>query len=153
MTERTARALQNFASGCNCAQSVLAAYADVVKLTEEQAMRLAAGFGGGMGRLRRDCGAFSAAVMLVTAMEGENSETPEARVRLYTRVQRLYGDFVSALGTVNCAKLLGKPEGSEPPTPDPRTTDYYASRPCARIIRTACEIIEMHLAEGKSVRP
>ncbi len=152
MTERTARALQNFASGCNCAQSVLIAYASEMNLTEEQAMRLSAGFGGGMGRLRRDCGAYSAAVMLVCAMEGEDSETPEARVRLYTRVQRLYGDFVSSLGTVNCAKLLGKPEGPEPPVPDPRTPDYYASRPCAGIIRTACEIIEKHLAEGKSAR-
>lgn len=148
MTERSRCALQNFADGCNCAQSVLVAYADVMNLTREQALRLAAGFGGGMGRLRRDCGAYTAAVMLVCAMEEGASEAPENRARLYTRVQRLYGDFVARLGTVNCAKLLGKPEGAEPPVPDPRTKAYYASRPCANIIRIACEIIDEHLAEG-----
>ena len=33
MTERAKQALRNFASGCNCAQSVALAYADVLGLT------------------------------------------------------------------------------------------------------------------------
>ena len=64
MTERTKQALRNFAAGYNCAQSVYMAYADVAGLTQEQAARVSAGFGGGIGRLRDNCGAFSAAVML-----------------------------------------------------------------------------------------
>ena len=67
MTEREKQAVRNFADGCNCAQSVLMAYADVLGLTQEQAAMVSVGFGGGMGRLRLHCGAFSAAVMLAGA--------------------------------------------------------------------------------------
>ena len=42
-----ARAL--FSGGCNCAQAVVGAYAEEIGLTQEQAMRLASSFGGGMG--------------------------------------------------------------------------------------------------------
>ena len=64
MSKREEQAVQNFLDGCNCAQSVLLAYADVLGLTREQAAMVSVGFGGGMGRLRLHCGAFSAAVML-----------------------------------------------------------------------------------------
>lgn len=147
MTEREKQALANFAGGDNCAQSVLKAYCGAAGLTEAQASCLAAGFGGGMGRLRLDCGAFSAAVMLACAMEGPGSDQAGERARLYARVQRIHQEFVAALGTVNCAQLLGRPAGAQEPAPEARTAAYYAARPCARIIRTACEIIERQLAE------
>ena len=37
-------------------------YADIAGLTQEQAARVACGLGGGIGRLRDNCGAFSSAV-------------------------------------------------------------------------------------------
>lgn len=149
MTERERNALAFFAAGDNCAQSVLKAYSGLLGLSQEQAARVAAGFGGGIGRMRMDCGAFSAAVMLATAMEGPDAHRPEARGRLYARVQRLHEEFVSALGTVNCGELLGRAPGPENPEPEARTAAYYAARPCARIIRTACEMIERQLADGE----
>lgn len=148
MTKREKQALRNFAAGCNCAQAVMAAYADAAGLTQEQAMRLSAGFGGGMGRLRRECGAFSTMVMLACAMEGDGSERAENRPALYARVQKLYSEFVAEMGTVSCAQLLGRPEGAENPAPDKRDSAYYAKRPCASIIRRACAIIERELREG-----
>lgn len=147
MTEREKRALALFTAGDNCAQAVLKAYCGAAGLTEAQASCLAAGFGGGIGRLRMDCGAFSAAVMLACAMEGPGADQASERARLYARVQRVHQAFVEALGTVNCAQLLGRPAGAQAPAPDARTAAYYAGRPCARIIRTACEIIERQLAE------
>ena len=46
-------------------------YADIAGLTQEQAARVACGLGGGIGRLRDNCGAFSSAVMLCAALEGQ----------------------------------------------------------------------------------
>ena len=40
-----------FYRGCNCAQSVFVAFCDLTGLPEEQAMRLASAFGGGLGRI------------------------------------------------------------------------------------------------------
>ena len=55
--ERIERAVELFKSGFNCSQSVVAAFADMYGLTEEQALRVSASFGGGIGRMRETCGA------------------------------------------------------------------------------------------------
>ena len=55
--ERISRATELFKSGYNCSQSVVAAFADMYGFTEEQALRMAASFGGGIGRMRETCGA------------------------------------------------------------------------------------------------
>ena len=47
MEDRIQRATQLFKSGYNCSQSVVAAFADIYGFTEEQALRMAASFGGG----------------------------------------------------------------------------------------------------------
>ena len=58
--ERVLRARELFMSGYNCSQSVFMALADLYEIPEQQAARLAASFGGGVGRLREMCGACSA---------------------------------------------------------------------------------------------
>ena len=63
--ERVARAVDNFMAGYGCCQSVVAAFADLYGLDDVMAKRIAAGFGGGVGRLRMMCGAVSGIVMLV----------------------------------------------------------------------------------------
>ena len=147
MTEHEKQALANFAAGHNCAQSVLMAYADVLGLTETQAAMVSVGFGGGMGRLRLHCGAFSAAVMLAGALEGPDGAEKSHRPSTYARVQEIYRQFVARNGTISCAELLGRAGVPEDPTPEERTPEYYAKRPCARVIRSACQLIDGMLAE------
>lgn len=146
MTQREKQALQNFAAGYNCAQSVYMAYADVAGLSREAAARASAGFGGGIGRLRQNCGAFSAAVMVCGALE-EKGHLPEGRPQVYGRVQDVYASFVERCGTVSCAELLRRHPRAEGPVPEERTPAYYASRPCARVILQACRIIEEQMAK------
>lgn len=49
-------AYQYFLRGYNCSQSVVAAFAPQLGLTEELALRLSSGFGAGIGRMREVCG-------------------------------------------------------------------------------------------------
>ena len=126
---------------------MLLAYADILALTPEQAAMISVGFGGGMGRLRLHCGAFSAAVMLAGVMEGEDGAKKEHRPETYARVQEIHRQFLERNGTISCAELLGKAGVPEDPTPEERTPEYYAKRPCARIIASACEMIDGMLAE------
>ena len=145
LTQRETKALRFFASGDNCAQAVLKAYCDVIGLTEEQAALVAVGFGGGIGRLRQNCGAFSAAVMLCGALHGKDGADAANRTQVYARVQEVHRLFVERLGTVCCGELLGR--AAEAPAPEERTPAYYASRPCARVILQACHIIEQQLED------
>ena len=148
MSKRAERAVANFQAGNNCAQSVLLAYVDVLGLTQEQAAMVSVGFGGGMGRLRLHCGAFSAAVMLAGILEGADGALKEHRPSTYARVQAIYRRFMECNGTISCAELLGKAGVPEDPTPEERTPEYYAKRPCAGIIRSACEIIDEMMTQG-----
>lgn len=152
ISEREKQAVRRFAEGCNCAQAVLMTYADLLGLTPEQAAMVSVGFGGGMGRLREHCGAFSAAIMLCGALEGPEGALKEHRTATYARVQEVHRRFIQRNGTICCADLLGRARGAEAPTPEARTSEYYRSRPCARIIRSACQIIDEMLQEKNDAR-
>ena len=152
ISERAKQAVRNFAQGCNCAQSVALAYADVLGLNQEQAAMVSVGFGGGIGRLRDNCGAFSAAVMLCGVLEGPDGAKKEHRPETYARVQELHRRFVAVNSSICCAELLGRTKAPERPTPDARTPEYYRSRPCAKIIRRACAIIDEMLEETRDER-
>ena len=74
--------------------------------------------------------------------------TQEQRPQTYARVQRVYRAFIARNGSICCAELLGREKKPESPTPDARTNAYYSSRPCAKIIRMTCKIIDEMLAEN-----
>lgn len=143
---------ENFLKGYNCAQSVIAAFADVYPDDDiDTLLRLAASFGGGMGRLRMTCGAVSGMFMLAGLENG--SATPgnlDARARNYALVQELGAKFSEENDSMICATLLGLRTGTvEPPRPSERTAEYYRQRPCPRLIESACRIYAQHLAEKK----
>ncbi len=142
MNERIALAVSLFKEGYNCAQSVVAAFADQYGFTREQALHMSASFGGGIGRMRETCGAACGLFMLAglekCAIEGSDRESKAAN---YALVQELAEKFRQRNGALRCADLLGLSE-KEPvvSTPEVRTPQYYAKRPCSLMVQTAAEI-------------
>ena len=78
---------QYFMQGYNCAQSVVAAFGDLFpEVDTEQLLKVAASFGGGMGRLRMTCGAVTGMFMLAglengSSTPGNQELCPGARAR------------------------------------------------------------------------
>lgn len=146
LNERIEKAVALFKSGYNCSQSVVAAFADMYGFTEEQAFHISASFGGGIGRMRQTCGAacglFQLAGLEKCAVEGNDRASKAAN---YALVQELAAEFQKRNGSMICAELLGlkKPEGSS--MPEARTEQYYAKRPCSRMVETAAQIWVEHL--------
>ena len=90
LDERVARAVDNFMEGYGCCQSVVAAFADLYGLDKEMSLRVAAGFGGGVGRMRMMCGAVSALVILVGLDCGQTEGSDrEGKSACYKVVQEL----------------------------------------------------------------
>ena len=148
--ERTDRAVNNFMSGYNCAQSVFLAYADVFDIDWETAKKMSVSFGGGMARLREVCGTVSAMAMLAGfRYPVEDPTDQEARTRNYAIVQKVAGLFKEKHGTIICRELLGldKDENSSF-IPTKRTPQYYKERPCKEFIYDACTIIDKYIFEG-----
>lgn len=146
---RVAKAQELFKQGFNCSQSVFAACADIYGIADEQqALRLAASFGGGIGRMRMVCGAASGMFMLAGLENG--SSTPhdtDGKMANYAFVQQLAGEFKNTYGSLICAELLGlAPKGQCPaqldldPRPAERTPEYYEKRPCSEMVAEAVRI-------------
>ena len=68
--DRIEKAVELFKSGYNCSQSVVGAFADMYGFTEEQAFRMSASFGGGIGRMRQTCGAACGMFLLAGLEKG-----------------------------------------------------------------------------------
>ena len=146
---RVERAVELFRQGYGCCQSVVAAFADLYGFTEEQAARIGAGFGGGVGRMRMMCGAVSGLVVLAGMKEGQTEGSDRTgKAECYKTVQELVSRFGYANGSIICAELLGLkgpiPKGNY--VPDARNADYYAKRPCAAKVESAARIFADYLA-------
>ena len=140
--ERMKRAEEYFVKGFNCAQSVVAAYADLYGYTEEQALKLSAGMGGGMGRLRLTCGAV-AGMAILAGMEcgSTDANDREGKSANYKVVQELVSRFQKIYGTIICSELLQlKKDTPLTYEASERTAEYYKSRPCLNQVITCAKI-------------
>ena len=141
------KAADLFFSGSNCAQAVAVAFCDVTGLDETLAAKLSSPFGGGMGRMREVCGAVSGMLMVLGQLYGyeEPGEEDCIKKEHYALVQTLAGRFREEVGSIICRELLDNPPSD--PTPSPRTAEYYAARPCARMVMTAARILDEYIVE------
>jgi C_GCAxxG_C_C family probable redox protein len=102
--ERVERAVENFMAGYGCCQSVVAAFSDLYGLDETMAKRIAAGFGGGVGRMRMMCGAVSGIVMLVGLDCGQTEGSDrEGKSACYKVVRDLLAQSQAENGSLICA--------------------------------------------------
>lgn len=88
--KRVEMARQFHRQGFNCAQAVVAAYADIFDLDEQTALRISASFGGGIGMMRQTCGAACGMFMLCGLHCGQtNPNDKQAKMNNYKQVQNL----------------------------------------------------------------
>jgi len=149
--ERVAQAVENFMAGYGCCQSVVAAFADIYGLDDMLAKKLAAGFGGGVGRMRMMCGAVSGIVMLVGLDCGQTEGSDrEGKSACYKVVQELLAKSQEENGSLICAEILGvkgHAKAHSSYVASERTAEYYKSRPCAAKVESAARIFANYLKE------
>ena len=137
-----------FLKGYNCSQSVVAAFAPQLGLTEEMALRLSAGFGAGIGRMREVCGAFCGVVTVLSMVYADPAD-PKDKSRMYALVQEAAEQYRSRNGgSIICRELLAKagvaPAGGT--AAEDRTADYYKKRPCPELCRLCADLCTEFIA-------
>ena len=137
-----------FLKGYNCSQSVVAAFAPQLGLTEETALRLSAGFGAGIGRMREVCGAFCGVVTVLSMVYADPAD-PKDKSRMYALVQEAAEQYRSRNGgSIICRELLAK-AGAAPAggtAAEDRTADYYKKRPCPELCRICADLCAEFIA-------
>lgn len=137
-----------FLKGYNCSQSVVAAFAPQLGLTEETALRLSAGFGAGIGRMREVCGAFCGVVTVLSMVYADPTD-PKDKSRMYALVQQAAEQYRARNGgSIICRELLAK-AGAAPAggtAAEERTADYYKKRPCPELCRLCADLCTEFIA-------
>lgn len=140
--QRVTKARELFLAGYNCAQAVFMAYCDLTPLSEELAATVSASFGGGMGRLRKVCGAVSGMAMCMSFVVPNSMPNDLINKKLnYSAVQDVAESFRQENGSIVCRELLGLSCQKQDPTPSERTVEYYRKRPCVELVATAARIV------------
>lgn len=138
-----------FYEGFACSQAIVMAFNDLVNVDEETLLKMSLPFGGGLGRLRLTCGAFSGICMIASLLFSEDKVSEENKKNVYSIIQELSKRFIERLSTLNCKELLEKAslEVEIGGNPESRNTEYYKKRPCGKIVYIAGEILEDYINE------
>jgi C_GCAxxG_C_C family probable redox protein len=127
---RVEKAVADFRQGFTCSQAVLAAFSDQFGLGRMTALKIAGGFGGGIGRTAGTCGAVTGAVMVLglkySATQGDDREAKENTHRM---VREFIERFTGRNNSIVCKELLGC---------DISTPEGFKTAHDREIIRTIC---------------
>jgi C_GCAxxG_C_C family probable redox protein len=144
------RAAELFLEGRSCSQAVVLAFSDYTGLDDHFAAKMAASFGGGMGRMREVCGAVSGMLMVAGLLYGyDGPDTGLRKKEHYALVQELAARFRQQTGSIVCREILKNPPSD--PNPTPRTAEFYKTRPCVRMVMLAVEVLDRYIEEHPPV--
>ena len=138
---------KQFEKGYSCAPSVLSAYSEQFGLKKELALRIACGFGGGLGRTGRTCGAVTGAVMVIGLKHGQADVADEkSRQETHKLVKEFIDKFEALHGSVECRELIGY-DLSKPDEFESARASSDVERKCRGFVHDAARILEdvLHL--------
>ena len=128
-----------FDSGFNCAQAILSTYCEEFGLDRTTALKIACGFGAGMGRLQETCGAVSGAYMLIGLKHGKYEKDDDAaKEKTYALVREFTRLFEARNKTTNCGELLGINLMDD----DGQAATERIKSICPKMVQDAAEILE-----------
>lgn len=140
MTEQKIR--EEFEKGYDCSQVVLRAFAGELEITEDEANRVAACFGGGM-MMGEVCGVFSGAMMAIGLKYGHSQKENLLGQKdiMMEKSKQFREKFLEKHGTVICRPLLGydvsRPEELQAALDSGRMMDF-----CPKMAMSAIEILK-----------
>ncbi|MBI9053583.1 MAG: C_GCAxxG_C_C family protein [Bacteroidales bacterium] len=139
---RSDKALKLYSQGLNCAQSVIASFADILELDEDKAIRIASGFGGGMGGMQGTCGAATGAYMVIGYLRGRViNGTEVSNDETNALVQEFSKRFAQKHQSTNCKALISFDLNTEKGKKEAEKADVFNTK-CTLFVTTAVEILD-----------
>ncbi|MFX1389563.1 MAG: C-GCAxxG-C-C family protein [Promethearchaeota archaeon] len=134
--------MSSFRGDFNCAQSIFSSFAPNVGLDKDIALKIATGFGGGMGRLQNTCGAVSGAFMVIGLKYGRGlNDNNESRDKTYELVREFANRFVKLHGSIICKELLACDINTDEGKLYYEQNDFFEKK-CFRYVKDSARILE-----------
>jgi C_GCAxxG_C_C family probable redox protein len=148
MKNRAEIAASKFLEGYNCAQSVVYSFADDLHLDRDTALKIACGFGAGMGRTQTVCGAVTGGIVVLGSKYGRGEKDEKAVTELtYQKVRDLIEQFTEKQGALTCRDLLGGCDLRSEEGQQHFGENDLLNKVCTPCVRSAVEILEDIMAE------
>lgn len=139
------KAVETFSQGYNCSQAVLSVYSEELKIDKKQTLKIAQGFGAGMGRLQEVCGAVTGAFMVISLMYGSHDNADiETREKVYGLINEFKKRFENKNNSIICRDLLGVDLVSG----DKQENVKRVKEVCPVMVQNAVEILEELIKEN-----
>lgn len=135
------KALNSFSGKFNCAQSVFSAYSGKFGIDEKDANKIAAGFGGGIGRTQNICGAVTGAVMVLGCRYFDENNIESSKLIVYEKVKELILKFKEINKSVDCLELTGVDINKEGGSELFKTLNIHENK-CNGYVKDACIILD-----------
>jgi len=143
------RTEQLFKKDFNCCQSILASFGPTQGLNEEDCLRLATGFAGGMNYQGKKCGAVVGAYLVLGLVYGNDIPNDELRKEFtYKNMRDFEEEFLKKYPSTDCNGLLGVDistiEGFEKVG-----EEKLFEKVCPGVVRYAAELLEKIINANK----
>jgi C_GCAxxG_C_C family probable redox protein len=101
------KAVEYFRNKFNCSQAVFTVFGTEHGMPENECLKVACAFGGGMGRQQLTCGAVTGAMMALGLKYGKGlNDNEEKKQQTYSKTRELFAEFIKLHGSTNCRELL-----------------------------------------------
>jgi C_GCAxxG_C_C family probable redox protein len=142
--DRIDNAVEKLNQGYACSQAILTVYCGLFNMDSETALKISAGFGGGM-RNGKTCGAVTGAFMVLGLKFGnQNCETADGRKNIYDAVTEFTKSFEQLYGSTDCKELLGCNVGTAEGMRKAKEENLFYTL-CPKYVKSAAEILETML--------
>jgi len=132
------KAVAYFKSGFNCTEAILKAFNEHYRLgLNEDFLKVATGFGAGIGASKDICGSLTGGVLVLSLVAGRTT-AEEPLETVYAAVGALYERFKKVFGSTNCGELTKPIEWGSP-----NHIDH-----CIQFVTETSKIIEDILAKN-----
>ncbi|MGO9378975.1 MAG: C-GCAxxG-C-C family protein [Dissulfurispiraceae bacterium] len=140
---KSEQAVALFMEGYNCAQSVLFSFCEDLKIDKDKALRIACGFGAGMGKKEEVCGAVTGGIIAIGAKYGRGKNDDRSATEVtYAKTRTLMDQFAEKHGTFICRTLLNGCElTTEEGYKEFKENDLF-NKTCKPCVQSVIEILE-----------
>ncbi|ASB50713.1 C-GCAxxG-C-C family protein [Alkalitalea saponilacus] len=155
-------AQKKFEEGFNCAESVLFSSVRDRNFDLPMLLAVSSGFGGGMGRKQKVCGAIAGAVMAIgvlkppyndsNVLENEHpASSMEIKNKNYQLVHEFISQFENQFGHINCLELLDKCDLTTPQGAELFKSGKLKQQLCYKYVRYAAEYLENLIEKDNAI--
>jgi C_GCAxxG_C_C family probable redox protein len=139
--ENLEKALIYFSDQFNCSQAVFSAYSEKFGINEDDAIRIATGFGGGIGGTQEVCGAITGAVMVLGCRYFDEDDVRGSKEIIYQKTSELLAKFKEINNTVYCSDLTGIDFSVDVKREEFKKQNIQ-EKVCKKCIKDVCKLLE-----------